>query len=89
MLNTGIIVGSFTAAILAREFRIRAPRTPRRYIQSFGGGIIMGYGAGLGLGCTIGAFYSAVPSLALNGWVYAIALAGGAFVGVQVIKRFP
>lgn len=89
MLNVGVIAGSFTAAILAREFRIRAPRAPRRYIQSFGGGVIMGYGAGLGLGCTIGAFFSAVPSLALNGWIYAIALAGGAFLGVQVIRRFP
>ncbi|MDA1241307.1 MAG: YeeE/YedE family protein [Chloroflexi bacterium] len=89
MLNTGIIAGSFTAAILAREFRIRAPRSPRRYIQSLGGGVIMGYGAGLGLGCTIGAFFSAVPSLALNGWVYAVALAGGAYLGVQVIRRFP
>ncbi|GMU41174.1 MAG: sulfur transporter [Chloroflexota bacterium] len=89
MLNTGIIAGSFTAAILAREFRIRAPRSPRRYLQSLGGGVIMGYGAGLGLGCTIGAFFSAVPSLALNGWVYAVALAGGAYLGVQVIRRFP
>ncbi|MEX2373242.1 MAG: YeeE/YedE family protein [Dehalococcoidia bacterium] len=89
MLNIGIIGGAFAAAIFAREFRLRTPRSPRRYIQSLGGGVIMGYGAGLGLGCTIGAFFSAVPSLALNGWVYAIALAGGAFLGVQVIRRFP
>lgn len=89
MLNLGIVAGSFASAMFAREFRIRAPRTPRRYIQSFGGGVIMGYGAGLGLGCTIGAFFSAVPSLALNGWVYALALAGGAYLGVQVIRRFP
>ncbi|MCK9485553.1 MAG: YeeE/YedE family protein [Dehalococcoidia bacterium] len=89
MLNAGIVAGAFASAVFAREFRIRAPRSPRRYIQSLGGGVIMGYGAGLGLGCTLGAFFSAVPSLALNGWVYAIALAGGAFLGVQVIKRFP
>lgn len=89
MLNAGIIAGAFTAALLAREFRLRVPRGPRRYIQSLGGGLIMGYGAGLGLGCTIGAFFSAIPSLALNGWVYAIALAIGAYGGTAFIRRFP
>ncbi len=89
MLNAGIIAGAFTAALLAREFRLRIPRSPRRYLQSLGGGIVMGYGAGLGLGCTIGAFFSAIPSLALNGWVYALALAVGAYAGTAFIRRFP
>ena len=87
MLNIGIIVGAFVAAVLAREFRLRIPRQPQRYVQSFGGGVIMGYGAGLGLGCTLGAFYSAIPSLALNGWVYALAMAGGALIGTRIIRR--
>ena len=89
MLNAGIIAGAFTAALLAREFRLRVPRSPRRYLQSLGGGVVMGYGAGLGLGCTIGAFFSAIPSLALNGWVYALALAIGAYAGTAFIRRFP
>ena len=89
MLNAGIIAGAFTAALLAREFRLRVPRGPRRYVQSLAGGVVMGYGAGLGLGCTIGAFFSAIPSLALNGWIYAVALAVGAYAGTAVIRRFP
>ena len=87
MLNIGIVVGAFTAAVLAREFRLRVPRQPKRYVQSLGGGLIMGYGAGLGLGCTLGAFYSAIPSLALNGWVYGLAMAGGALIGTRIIRR--
>lgn len=87
MLNVGIVGGAFTAAVLAREFRLRIPRQPQRYAQSLVGGITMGYGAGLGLGCTLGAFYSAIPSLALNGWVYAVAMAGGALIGSQVVRR--
>ena len=87
MLNIGIVVGAFTAAVLAREFRLRVPRQPKRYVQSLGGGLIMGYGAGLGLGCTLGAFYSAIPSLALNGWVYSLAMAGGALIGTRIIRR--
>ena len=52
------------------------------------GGIVMGYGAGLGLGCTLGAFFSAIPSLALNGWVYAVGLTIGAYISVQWLKKF-
>jgi len=47
----------------------------------------MGYGAGISIGCTIGAFFSAVPSLALSAWVFAPSLLLGAFLGVQIIKR--
>jgi len=49
----------------------------------------MGYGAGLALGCTVGAFFSAIPSLALNGWVFAGALAIGAYAGVKILNRLP
>ncbi len=87
MLNTGLVLGSFTAAVIAREFRLRIPRQPQRYVQSALGGVVMGYGAALGLGCTLGAFYSAIPSLALNGWVYAVAMATGAFIGALIIRR--
>ncbi|MCA9894041.1 MAG: YeeE/YedE family protein, partial [Anaerolineae bacterium] len=41
------------------------------------------------MGCTIGAFFSAIPSLALNGWVFAVFLAAGAWLGTQAIKRIP
>ncbi|MCH2524087.1 MAG: YeeE/YedE family protein [Dehalococcoidia bacterium] len=88
-LNIGIVAGATASAIFAREFKLRVPKSPVRYIQSIGGGIIMGYGAGLGLGCTLGAFFSAVPSMALNGWVYAIGLTIGSYLSVQWIKRFP
>ena len=88
-LNVGIVAGAAASAIFAREFKLRIPRSPVRYLQSIVGGTIMGYGAGLGLGCTLGAFFSAVPSLALNGWVYALGLAVGSYISVQWIKRFP
>lgn len=87
MLDVGLIFGALIGALLAGEFKIRLPADRRRYGQALGGGVLMGYGAGLAVGCTIGAFFSAIPSLALNGWVFGASLAVGAFVGVQVIKR--
>ena len=87
--NLGVIAGAFIAASLASEFKLRIPKQPLRYIQSMGGGALMGYGAGLALGGTVGAFSSAVPSLALNGWAFAGALAVGAYIGVKVLNRIP
>jgi hypothetical protein len=89
LLNVGLVGGSLLAALLAHEFKVRVPRNPVRYVQSVGGGLLMGYGAGIALGCTVGAFFSAIPSLALNGWVFALALTGGAFLGLKLIERIP
>jgi len=88
-LDLGLIVGSFGAAQASGEFRIRVPRHRSRYVQAIGGGVLMGYGAGIAIGCTIGAFFSAVPSLAVSGWVFAAALAVGAWIGTIVIRRLP
>jgi uncharacterized membrane protein YedE/YeeE len=87
--TVGLLPGALIGALFAKEFKIRRPRKATRYIQSLGGGIIMGYGAGLGFGCTIGAFFSAIPSLSLSGWIFGLAIAGGSFIGVQAIKRIP
>lgn len=87
LLDGGLVVGSLLAALAAGEFKLRAPRQRRRYAQSLAGGTLMGYGAGIAVGCTIGAFFSAVPSLGLNGWVFGLSLLAGAGVGTQVIRR--
>jgi uncharacterized membrane protein YedE/YeeE len=83
----GMVFGSFIAALFAGEFKIRLPRQKTRYAQAVGGGVVMGYGAGLAMGCTIGAFFSAIPSLAANGWFFALFLAIGAWAGTQIIQR--
>ncbi|MBI3944202.1 MAG: YeeE/YedE family protein [Chloroflexi bacterium] len=90
MLNVGLFAGSLLSALLAGEFRWRVPPPAtrnRRYGQSLFGGVFMGYGAGIAVGCTIGAFFSAIPSFGLNGWVFAAGLFGGAGIGVWLIQK--
>jgi uncharacterized protein len=87
LLDAGLVFGALIAALAAREFKVRVPRQRRRYVQSFAGGTLMGYGAGIGIGCTIGAFFSAIPSLGLSGWVFGLALLTGAAIGTQIIRR--
>ncbi len=83
----GMFLGSFAGAMGAGEFKLRIPKQPVRYVQSLGGGILMGYGAGIAMGCTIGAFFSSIPSLAVNGWVFALFLGLGAWIGTKLISR--
>lgn len=86
-LVVGMWLGSFAGALGAGEFKVRVPKRRARYAQSLGGGVLMGYGSGLAMGCTIGAFFSGIPSLAVNGWVFALFLGGGAWIGTQLIQR--
>jgi hypothetical protein len=86
-LVVGMWFGAFAGALGAGEFKMRIPKRRARYVQSLGGGVLMGYGSGLAMGCTIGAFFSGIPSLAVNGWVFALFLGGGAWIGTQMIQR--
>ncbi len=86
MLDAGLVAGSLTSALLAGEFRWRRPPR-RRWWQAAGGGVLMGYGAGIAGGCTIGAFFSAIPSLGLNGWVFGLSLLAGAGLGTRLVRR--
>ncbi|NLW23584.1 MAG: YeeE/YedE family protein, partial [Tissierellia bacterium] len=49
--------------------------------------LLMGYGARMALGCNIGGLFSSISSLSLSGWVFAIAVAIGAFIGGKIIFR--
>ena len=87
MLTGGIIIGSLIAAMISGDFKIRWPRQKSVYARILIGGLLMGYGAGLASGCTIGGFFSAVPSLGLNGFVFGASIFAGALAGLQVIKK--
>ncbi len=47
----------------------------------------MGYGAGLASGCNVSAFFSAVPSLGLNGFIFGASVFLGSLAGIQLLKN--
>lgn len=67
-LVLGIFLGSFIAAKASREFRFRMPDA-KTGINSFIGGILMGFGASLGSGCTIGNGLVMTALMTWQGWV--------------------
>lgn len=88
ILNIGIIVGSLAATLLASEFKFKKIKDKRQAITALAGGIMMGYGAKLASGCNIGAFFSAIPSFSLHGWIFAVFAFLGAGLGVKLIIKF-
>ena len=55
LLNLTLILGAFCAALLSRQFHINRP-PPLEYLWGAAGGSLMGIGAALAGGCTIGGF---------------------------------
>ena len=83
MLNILIILGAFVGALLAKEFALRIPPVGE-LIKGFIGGGLMAIGARLGIGCTIGGFFSGVPALSGG----AILLTVGLFLGTLVALKY-
>jgi hypothetical protein len=86
-LNGGVVLGALLSSAAARDLHFRAPRRWEGVPRSLAGGLLMGWGIKLGCGCTLGGFFSAVPSLALGGWVYLLGLLMGAWFGVRLLAK--
>ena len=84
MLNLGLIAGALAGALLAREFAIRVP-PPGELVKGAVGGVLLGIGAMLALGCNIGGFFSAVSALSLAGLTMMVGLLAGAWLGLRYL----
>lgn len=92
MLCLILIVGSFVGALLSKEFALRIP--PKgEIVKGFIGGGLMAIGATLGLGCTIGSFFSGVPALSGGAIIFTIGLFVGTIVALKYLlwemEKFP
>lgn len=83
LLVLGIIAGSYLAAKLSGEFRVRVPDA-RVAVHSLGGGIAMGVGAALAGGCTVGNGMVATGLFSWQGWISLAAMALGAGLAARV-----
>lgn len=87
LMNLGIIVGAFFASLAASQFKIRKIKSFRQAIAAVVGGLLMGYGTRVAFGCNIGAFFSGVASFSLHGWVYALFIFVGAWIGSKLLVK--
>lgn len=82
--NLSLIGGAFIAALLSREFALRIS-SGRDMLRGVLGGVLLGIGSVLGMGCTIGGFFSAFSALSLAGPLFMLGLFAGAFIGLKLL----
>jgi hypothetical protein len=72
----GLVLAAFAAALAAGQFKPAAP-TRGHAARGLIGGVLLGFGAMIGLGCSIGTFLSGIMAGAVSGWVFGVAMAAG------------
>ncbi len=81
-MSIGIIAGSMMMALLNKEFAIKIPRG-ELIVWGLLGGIGMGIGARVALGCNIGAFFIRIAGGDPGGWLFGIGMVLGSYVSVK------
>jgi len=79
----GLALGSFGVVLLARRFEW-SQLTVLNSATALLGGVLMGWGSMLALGCTVGTLLSGISAFALSGWVFAAAVFGGVWLGIKL-----
>lgn len=82
-LIAGIVLASFAAALPGRRVRIERATAYSSATAAIGG-VLLGWGAMIGLGCTIGVLLSGTHAMALSGWVFGAAVVVAAGVGFKL-----
>lgn len=83
----GLVLASFASALAAGDFKPRLPGGVE-CLRALFGGVLMGWGAMVGLGCTVGVLLSGIMAGAVSGWVFAAFCIFGAWVGWRLRQRF-
>lgn len=84
----GLVGGSFAAALVAGQFRPARP-SGAQIVKGLAGGLLMGWGAMVALGCTVGVLLSGIHAGALSGWIFLLACGAGVWLGLLAMEYRP
>ncbi|NLO80664.1 MAG: YeeE/YedE family protein [Xanthomonadaceae bacterium] len=76
----GLVLGSLGVAVPSGDFRPRLPRLGES-VRALIGGVLLGWGSMVALGCTIGTLLSGIMAAAVSGWVFALFALIGTWLG--------
>ncbi len=82
----GLVSAAAIGGLVAGQFQPRK-YGPLHLILALIGGVLLGFGSLISLGCTIGTLLSGVHALAVSGWLFGAAMVAGVYVGVQLMIR--
>ncbi|QQC58682.1 YeeE/YedE family protein [Rothia kristinae] len=83
LLVLGLLAGSFLAAKATGEFRVRVPDA-QTTVRAAAGGVLMGVGASLAGGCTVGNGMVQTGLFTVQGWVALVFIALGVGLGSKL-----
>ncbi len=83
LINWAFLLGALISALLGGDFRISIPSF-KEFIMGAVGGTLMGIGAFLAFGCTIGAFLVGFGALSASAITIMIGLGIGAYIGLRL-----
>lgn len=88
LLVGGLVLGAFAGSLPAGQFQpVRQPASA--YATALLGGVLLGFGAMLALGCTVGVLMSGMMAFALSGWVFALSMLVAIRLGLLFTGRRP
>lgn len=79
----GVLAGAFCGSLIKGHFRWEACEDPRELKRQVLGSVLMGFGAVLAMGCTIGQGISAFSLLTLNAPIVFASIFAGAALGLR------
>ncbi len=82
LINWSFLLGALISALLGGDFRISVPSF-REFLLGVFGGILMGVGAFLAFGCTIGAFLVGFSALSASALTVMVGLGVGVYLGLR------
>ncbi len=85
----GVLVGALISTLIAREFRWQGFDSPRHMLRSMTGGVMMGIGGALALGCSIGQGLSGLSTLAMPSFLAVVGIVLGARWSVRMHETVP
>ncbi|GHT88422.1 membrane protein [Betaproteobacteria bacterium] len=91
LLLLGLVGGAFVAALASAGFKLQKPGRGH-VVRGLVGGVLLGWGAMSGLGCTIGTLLSGTQAGAVSGWVFGatmlVAIQAGLKVKACFVQRY-
>ncbi|WP_407943069.1 YeeE/YedE family protein [Methylobacterium oxalidis] len=82
----GLVLAALAAALAADQFRPARP-TGAQVLRGLTGGVLLGWGAMTGLGCSVGTLLSGIIAGAVSGWVFGLAMFVGATATLLAGRR--
>ncbi|MDG9927584.1 MULTISPECIES: YeeE/YedE family protein [unclassified Pseudomonas] len=84
----GLVAASWASALVAGDFQPRRP-TANELLRNLAGGVLLGLGSMLALGCTVGTLLSGVMAGALSGWLFGLFCLLGIWLGLVLRRAWP